>query len=624
MGLGPRAAALVGVREVFFAVIATTATLAAVFVPISFLPGQAGGLFREFGFVLAISVAISSAVTLTLVPMLAARLPAAAEGAQMRQGIARRLAGALGAALAGLYARVLRAALSAPLVAVTLAAIAAGAALPVYLDLPREVTPREDRGLVLISVSTPQGVSLAHTDAQLRRIEAILRAYTESGEAATLFSFAGWGGANNGFVVLRLADWSERARSQQEIVAEIAGRLAALPGVRAFPIQPNSLGIRGGGRGLQIALAGPDFREVAALARALVDRLSQDPRFGQVRLSADLDQPQLTVAIDPVRAADLGIAVDGLSQAIQSVLDGREIARLNLPGRVVPIRLVSTGTPIDDPTDLENVFLHTAEGRIVPMSAIATLRESAAPASLNRVERMPAVGITATLADGVALQQALAEAGRIAAPMLPQGVRLIPLAEAAALGETGRGLGTVFLVAIAVVVLVLAAQFESFLAAVIIILTVPLGLACAVFAMALSGVSLNVYSQIGLVLLVGVMAKNGILIVEFANQLRERGLALGAAIEAASRIRLRPVAMTAISTVLGGLPLILTSGPGAEARIALGWVVVGGLGLATLATLFVTPVAYLLLARFTRPRVEEEARLSRELARARLGLHGRA
>jgi hydrophobic/amphiphilic exporter-1 (mainly G- bacteria), HAE1 family len=619
LGLGPRAAALVGVREVFFAIIATTATLAAVFVPISFLPGQAGGLFREFGFVLAISVGISSIVTLTLVPMLAARLLATATPAPTRRrGPVGWLAGAIGGLLQGLYGRLLRASLNAPLVVVTLALLAFGAAIPLYDALPKEVTPREDRAVVLISVTTPQGVSLAYTDSQLRRIEGMLREYTLSGEAETLFSFAGWGGANSGFIVLRLADWADRARSQDEIVAELRGKLFSVPGVRAFPIQPNSLGIRGGGRGLQLAVAGNEIGMLAEAAQALVDRLSQDPRFGEVRLSFDLNQPQLKVEIDRVRAADLGVDVTGLSRAIQSVLDGREVGTLYRPDGLIPIRLVSTATPIDDPSDLENIFLRTQTGQIVPMSSIATMTESAAAASLNRVEKLLSVGITASLADDFPLQAALAEAERVAAELLPPGVRLIPQAEAAALGETSESLALVFVIAIVVVVLVLSAQFESFLAAFIIVLTVPLGLACAIFAMTLTGVSLNVYSQIGLVLLVGVMAKNGILIVEFANQLRERGLELREAIEAASIIRLRPVVMTAISTVLGGAPLILTSGAGAEARIALGWVVVGGLGFSTIATLFLTPVTYLLLARFSKPKAEEEARLRRELASARL------
>ena len=250
------------------------------------------------------------------------------------------------------------------------------------------------------------------------------------------------------------------------------------------------------------------------------------------------------------------------------------------------------------------------------MSSISTLVEKPVAPELSREQKFRAVTVTASLADDFPLASAMAEFSRIAAPHLPPGARLIPLAEAATLNETSGNMGLIFAFAIVIVLLVLAAQFESFISALIIILTVPLGLACAVFAMALTGTSLNVYSQIGLVLLVGIMAKNGILIVEFANQLRDRGLGVRDAIEQACARRLRPVMMTMISTVLGGVPLLLASGAGAEARIALGWVIAGGLGLATLATLFVTPVAYLLLARFVTPQAEEEARLNRELEAA--------
>ncbi|RMF37768.1 MAG: efflux RND transporter permease subunit [Alphaproteobacteria bacterium] len=620
MGLGPRAAALVGVREVFFAVIATTATLAAVFVPISFLPGQAGGLFREFGFVLAIAVAISSVVTLTLCPVMAARILPAQPGAGVRQGPAARFAAGIGRMLGGLYAALLRAALGAPVVTVILALLVAAAAWPGWRGLPRAITPPEDRALLLVSVSTAPGVSHAYTDAQMRRIESILGGFRDRGEAEMIYTFSGYAGANRGFVVVRLAPWQARDRDQAAIAGELAGRLARLPGVRAFPIQPNSLHIRGGGRGLQIAVAGQDYARLTEAAGALIARMQQDARFGDVRLTVDQNLPQLTVRIDRARAADLGIDVTGLARAVQSVLDGRELGTVHRGGSSAPIRLIATATPIDDPSDLENILLRTDGGRIVPMSAIATLREAAAPASLDREEGLRAVRIAAGLTPGFALQAALAEAERLAGEVLPQGTRLLPLAEAAALGDTAQGLMLTFAMALIVVVLVLAAQFESFLAALIIILTVPLGVACAVFAIALTGGSLNVYSQIGLVLLVGVMAKNGILIVEFANQLRERGLGLREAIEAASLIRLRPVVMTAVSTVLGGLPLVLSSGAGAEAREALGWVVVGGLGLATLATLFLTPVTYLALARFTRLRRVEAERLAEELraAEARL------
>jgi HAE1 family hydrophobic/amphiphilic exporter-1 len=304
---------------------------------------------------------------------------------------------------------------------------------------------------------------------------------------------------------------------------------------------------------------------------------------------------------------------------VQSVLDGRKIGSVYVGDRSFDVKLVATTNPINDPTDLENVFMKTTDGRYVPMSSIATVVEKAVPPQLNRETRQRSVSITTNLRDDFALGDAYKAAQEIAAPLLPPGSHIIPLAEASTLSETSSGLAMVFGFAIIIILLVLAAQFESFVSALIVMATVPLGLGCAVFAMLLTGTSLNVYSQIGLVLLVGIMAKNGILIVEFADQLRDKGLSVREAIEEASNIRLRPVCMTMICAVLGGVPLVLASGAGAEARVALGWVIVGGLGLATIATLYVTPVAYLLLGRFTQPKAEEEARLERELNHALKG-----
>ena len=303
----------------------------------------------------------------------------------------------------------------------------------------------------------------------------------------------------------------------------------------------------------------------------------------------------------------------GLAEAMQAVLDGRSVGSVFINDRSFEVKMISTTDPVNDPTDLENVFLRTGDKRMVPMSTIATLTEKAVAPTLNREQQLRSISITAGLTDSLALGDAYLQAVELAEPILPPGSRLIPLAEAATLDETSNGLLITFGFAVAVVLLVLAAQFESFVSAVIVMATVPLGLACAVFALLITGGSLNVYSQIGLVLLVGIMAKNGILIVEFANKLRDRGATVYDAIEQASNIRLRPVAMTLVSTVLGGLPLVLSSGAGAEARAALGWIIVGGLGLAAITTLYLTPVAYLIFARFSRPQQEEEELLKTEL-----------
>jgi HAE1 family hydrophobic/amphiphilic exporter-1 len=615
MGMKPRAAAVKGTEEVFFAVLATTATLAAVFVPISFLPGTAGALFREFGFVLAISVLISSLTALTFAPMLAAFLLPERSGDHRRSIVGRGLE-AVGRVLAGIYRRLLRACLAAPVVVIAICLAFAGAALVTFSTLQNELTPQEDRGVVLLSVSAPQGVSIDYTARQMDRLNAMLAPYRDSGEATAIFSIAGRQGANSGFMVVTLADWADRSRSQQEIAAEINAKIATVPGIRAFAIAANSLGIRGGSGGLRFALAGPDYESLVREGDRLVAAMEQRPEFRQPRLDFQATQPQLSVSFDRDRAQDLGIDIGNLGIALQAVLDGRQVAEVTAGERAIPVKVVSTMRPIDDPTDLENVFVRTGDGRMVPISAIASIREEAVAPQLQREGQQRSVPITADLGDGVALQTALDTAREIAAEVLPEGYRVIPLGAAATLEETSSGLALTFGFAVIVILLVLAAQFESFVAALIIFATVPFGLASAVFAIALTGGTLNIYSQIGLVMLVGIMAKNGILIVEFANQLRDRGRSVRQAIEEACQVRLRPVMMTMIATIVGAVPLVLAFGAGAEARIALGWVLVGGLGFATVFTLFLTPVMYLLLAGFSKPRAASEHRLADELGHA--------
>ena len=617
-GIGPRAAAVLGTREVFFAVVTTTATLAAVFVPLSFLPGQVGGLFREFGFTLAMAVLLSSVVALTLCPVLASRLltrdPGGGRGPLVW----------LGRRLAALYARCLRAALAAPLVVVLAAGLFAATAAMMAGGIRQELTPAEDRAVALLSVTTPQGVSLGYTTAKMREIEAAVEPLRASGEITNVFSITGFGSDNRGFMVMTLAPWGERERAQGEIVDQINGALRSIVGVRAFAIQPNSLGIRGAGRGLTFAVTGDSYERLAEVSDRLVARMQEEPAFGDVRLEYETTQPQLFVEIDRARASDLGVEIAGLGEALRAVLDGRTVGSVFIDDRAYDIQMLSTADPVDDPGDLERVFVQAGDGQMVPMSSFVTLTERAVAPELEREGQNRSVEISASLTPELSLGDALAQVEALAPEVLAEGNRIVPLAEAATLEQTSSGLLLTFGFAILVVLLVLAAQFESFVSAFVVMATVPLGLACAVVAMVWTGLSLNVYSQIGLVMLIGIMAKNGILIVEFANRRRDEGASVRAAIEDASTVRLRPVMMTMASTVLGGVPLILSAGAGAEAREALGWVIVGGLGLATLSTLFLTPVAYLLLARLTTPRAMGEARLADELREAQAGAAGPA
>ncbi|NCO21935.1 MAG: efflux RND transporter permease subunit, partial [Rhodobacterales bacterium] len=612
-GIGPRAAAVLGTRQVFFAVVTTTATLAAVFVPLSFLPGQAGGLFREFGYTLAIAVGLSSVVALTLCPVLAALL---LTRDMSRDDQARGPLIWLGNRLGGLYALLLRGALANPLVVVLIAGLFAATAAFMAGSIRQELTPPEDRAIALLSVSAPQGVSLAYTTAKMNEIERLIDPLRESGEVTNVFSITGFGSDNRGFMVMTLAEWDQRSRSQQEIVGQINGALRGVIGVRAFAIQPNSLGIRGAGRGLTFAVTGDNYDQLAEVSERLVVRMQENPAFGQVRLEYETTQPQLFIQIDRVRASDLGVRIAGLGEALRAVLDGRTVGSVFIDDRSYDIQMMSTSDPVNDPGDLERIFIQAGDGQMVPLSSFVTLEERAVAPELNREGQNRSVEISAGLTPDLSLGDALAQVQALAPEVLSDVNRIVPLAEAATLDQTAAGLILTFGFAILIVFLVLSAQFESFVSAVVVMATVPLGLACAVFALIFAGLSLNVYSQIGLVMLIGIMAKNGILIVEFANQLRDEGQDVASAIFDASTIRLRPVMMTMTSTVLGGVPLILSAGAGAEAREALGWVIVGGLGLATVSTLFLTPVAYLLLARFTTPKSENEARLNRELVAA--------
>jgi HAE1 family hydrophobic/amphiphilic exporter-1 len=614
MGMGARAAAVLGAKQVFFAVISTTATLAAVFIPISFFQGTAGRLFSEFGFVMAFSVMLSAFVALTLCPMLASRILREHEGetAYLKNPLLRWL-GMAGARAEGAYHRLLGIALGAPWIVVAASFAFAGVAAVVYTQLPEQLTPSEDRGVIPISVNAPQGVSISFMDTQMRQIEAVVQPLRDSGEVTNMFLLAGQQSNNSGFVVLTLAPWEERSRSAQDIVKELTPKLQKLAGVQVSMRSANSLGIRGGGQGLRFAITGNDYNALADKALELQQALEDNAAFDTVTLSYDTTQPELSVVIDREKASDLGISVDTLGTALATLLDGKELGKYYVGGDEISVRAQAPDGMIDDPGDLENVFVRTDAGRMLPLASFVTVSESAVAPELPREGQRRAVPINATLKPGVDLRHAMDALEEVAAQHLGPEMGIRYLGEAAALNETSSGVALTFLFALVVVLLVLAAQFESFVSAIIIMFTVPFGLASAVFAILFTGGSINIYSQIGLVMLVGIMSKNGILIVEFANQLRERGFRVEDAIREACRIRLRPVVMTMIATVAGGVPLVLMGGAGAEARQALGWIVVGGLGFAAIITLFVTPVAFLLLARFAKPRSAQAERLEAEL-----------
>jgi HAE1 family hydrophobic/amphiphilic exporter-1 len=386
-----------------------------------------------------------------------------------------------------------------------------------------------------------------------------------------------------------------------------------------FAQSTNGLNIRGGGGGLSFALIGNDYDSLAQAADKLRIAMDEDPVFDGVRVNYNTTQAQMSIKIDRQRAADLGIPVSTISQVVQTLLDGRTLGSFNIGDDSISIQLRVPQGMIQDTNALDNVQLRTSGGgddsKMVPLSTLVSFQEGAVAPNLPRQDLRRAIPISAGLGEGVDLRKAMTELEQLAKD-LPAGMSIAYTGDAKELNTTSSNVARTFLFALVVVLLVLAAQFESFVSAFILIATVPFGLAAAVFAMLLSGGSINIYSEIGLVMLIGLMSKNGILIVEFANQLRDAGQSIREAIHNAALIRLRPVVMTMTSTVLSGLPLLLRSGAGAEARHALGWIIVGGLGFATIATLFLTPVVFELLARFSRPRITEARRLARELAAA--------
>lgn len=606
-GVGASAASVVGTHRVFFAVIATTAVLVAVFIPIAFLPGTAGRLFREFGLVLAVAVAISSFVALSLVPPTMARLNS--ESRNSKLGLA------LGHALANLYNRSLHWVLRWPWLTFAVCVAIAGGAGTLYTQLDRELLPKEDRGFIGIFSRGPEGVGLSYVERQADRMENILVPLIENGEISSLYTVVGRWDPNIVFMKAQLAPWNERTRNQQAISAELSPLFRELPGMNVNIFGGNSLNIRGASNGgLSVALLGTDYDSLFEAARALADAIRDDlDSVSRPRLNYEPSQPQLSVQIDRQRAADLDIPLDQLAQTLRVMVAGLRIIDLNADDQSVPVMLEAGTDKVDEPADLVNLYARTNNGTLVPLSSVVTLQEKGVAGQLDRVLQRRAISIDMSVTPGVALQTAIDDVFREAEKVLPSDVTLITQGEAAELDRANHETMITFAFALLIVFLVLVAQFESLTSALVIMTIVPFGLAAAIFALFLTGTSLNIYSQVGLVMLIGLIAKNGILLVEFADQERDRGLPVADAIRRAAEIRLRPIAMTLVSTVLGALPLILATGPGAEARMAVGWVVFGGMGLAAVFTLYLTPVVYLGISRFSKPRAAAAARLQDEL-----------
>lgn len=607
-GLGRRAAAVVGTRQVFFAVVATTAVLVSVFVPISFLPSETGRLFREFGFVLSVAVVISSFIALSLVPALAARIDltnAKADGDRLTEW---------GRRTRDHYMRMLVWCLDRGKMVVGAAVLLAALTGLLYVQLDNELVPEEDRGVVEVDAVGPDGVGLAFMDRELDEIERVLQPLAESGEIESLYSIVGMYDPNRVRVTAQLADWDKRTRSQGDIVQVLHGPLQDIPGSRTNARGRGTLSFGGGGEGISVALTGGEYDNIYQSALALAEAIdTRSTLLSNPDVSYQPTQPQLSLRIDRQRASDLGIDLDDLSQTLSAMVGGEEIADLNIGDQAVPIFLTSRAVSITNPADLANLYVRTGTGGMVPLSMVTQVVEQGVAAQLDRTEQRRAIEVDANIAPGVSMQDAIDEIERLAEDAVADDVDMLLRGEAESLSETSNDVLVTYVFALVIVFLVLVAQFESLTSALVVLLTVPFALAAAIPALFLSGVSLNIYSQIGLVMLIGLMAKNGILIVEFADQLRHQGRTVREAVEEAASIRLRPIAMTLISTVVGAVPLILAGGAGAEARQSIGWVIFGGLGIAGLFTLFLTPVIYLGVARFGKPRSVDLARLHEEI-----------
>ncbi|MDX1509539.1 MAG: efflux RND transporter permease subunit, partial [Woeseiaceae bacterium] len=521
-GVRARAAAVIGSRQVFFAVVATTAVLVSVFVPISFLGGTTGMLFREFGIVLASAVIISSFVALSLVPAAATRLLAGSN-----TGSANTRAEKFGAVVANAYQRSLAVVLDRPWFSVAAALLFAAIGAYGYTALDKQLVPPEDRGTLRILATGPDGVGLAYMDRQTRQIEDIVQPLLDSGEAQSLYATVGNWDPNRSFLSMPLADWSERERSQQDIANELREELAAIPGARVGIWGGNSLNLRTWGGGLRVALVGNDYDEIYEAAKVFAAAIEERiPQLTRPRIAFDPTQPQLSVEIDRRRAADLGVDFGELAATLRAMIDGDELVDLNIDDEAVPILLESAAGEINDPTDLANLYVRTNNGRLAPLSSLVTVTEEGVATELNRHAQRRAIEVDIERPDDYPLQTAVDELRTLADEVLTGNVSLMLLGEAAQLEESSKAAAITYAIALAVIFLVLCAQFEGFTSALVVTLIVPFGVAAAILALLLTGTSLNIYSQIGLVLLIGLMAKNSVLVVEFADQLRDQGVAV--------------------------------------------------------------------------------------------------
>ena len=605
MGEPPIVAAERGARQVFFAVVATTVVLLAVFAPLMFLPGYVGRLFVELAAAIAAAVFFSAFLALSLSPMMSSKIlrPTTSTGWLGRKVdfAMDKLKNSYVNSLNMLMGR--RLAVSAVVGAVVL--VAAGA-VGMALSLPNELVPDEDRGRVTVRVAGPEGAGFDYISEIMRGMEPIFEEYRQSGEVNNyLLTSPGFGGGsfNSGNIILNLADWSERDRSAAEIAQELNGRLRSQTGAQVNASTPGAFqrgGGGGGGNSVEMIVTGTDYAQIYNWLQPVLAASQENPGFSRPRLNYEPNAPRLLVDVDPQQAAALGVSSQQVGRTLETMFGSRRATTYIKGGQEYDVILQTNRDNRRNVADLEGLYVATGTGQLVPLSAVVTTKTSGDTPDRRRLDRQRAITLSADLTPGMTVGDGVEFLLNEAAKQ-PQGVVNVRWGGTARdQAEAGGAVMWAFILALALVFLVLAAQFESWITPAVIMLTVPLAAAGGLFGLVMAGSSLNIYSQIGLIILVGVAAKNGILIVEFANQLRDQGRSVREAIVESSSLRLRPIIMTSLASAFGALPLMLWQGAGAGSRQTIGVVIFCGALFATLLTLFIVPVIYGVLARFTR------------------------
>jgi multidrug efflux pump len=590
-GLAPFQAALKGAREIGFAVVAMTLTLAAVFAPLAFTPGRTGRLFTEFALTLAGAVIVSGFVALTLTPMMCSKLLRHnARPTRFDAGMERVLVW-----ISARYAAALRFALRTRWLVVAVMLASGGYSWWLFSHAKSELAPLEDRGVIFMPISAPDGATLDFTARYLDAVDAIAARYPEFDRR---FMFVGGSTVAQATGILRTVDWTERDISTQELARKLQPQLMSLPGVTAFPVTPPSLGQGFRERPINFVIVTSDsYANLANVPQQFMAALAKNPGFVQPDNDLRLNKPEVYMEVDRERAADLGVNVDQVARTVETMLGGRNVTRYKRDAEQYDVIVQTDNAGRTTPEHIEKLFVRGRGDTMIPLASLVRVREAVSPRELNHFNQRRSVSITANLAPGYALGEALQFMDETARQVLPMGYATELNGVSREYKSSSGALGLVFVLALLFIFLVLAAQFESFVDPFVILLAVPLSMVGALAALQWSGGTLNVYSQIGLITLVGLITKHGILIVEFSNQLRQQGRDLTEAVVEASALRLRPILMTTGAMVLGAVPLALATGAGAESRQQIGWVIVGGMSFGTLLTIFVVPTMYTLFAR---------------------------